>query len=109
MVLRLEKLPHSKKASNELAFSRILQKWTKELCACFCLWYAINKTPLIIVLAYLYIAIWIGECKEYYEDPWIFGDEEEPEAPEEEENESEDSGSGNGETGSGDEVGQLTH
>ena len=37
MVLRLEKLPHSKKASNELAFSRIIQKWTKELCACFCL------------------------------------------------------------------------
>ena len=46
----------------------------------------------------------VGECKEYYEDPWIFGEEEEAEdSAEDEGGEADESGSGEG---SGGEVGE---
>ena len=38
----------------------------------------------------------IGECKEYYEDPWIFGEEEETEDSADGEGEADESGSGEG-------------
>ena len=38
----------------------------------------------------------IGECKEYYEDPWIFGEEEETEDSADGEEEADESGSGEG-------------
>ena len=42
----------------------------------------------------------LGECKEYYEDPWIFGEEEEAnESSDSEEGAADESGSGEGSGG----------
>ena len=42
------------------------------------------------------MCIHTGECKEYYEDSWIWGEEEETEDSEENESDSDESGSGEG-------------
>ena len=52
----------------------------------------VNIFPLTILL----IDYKIGECKEYYEDPWIFGEEEETEDSADGEGEADESGSGEG-------------
>ena len=51
-------------------------------------------------MLYWYVILFnLGECKEYYEDPWIFGEEEETEDSADNEGDADESGSGEGSGG----------